>query len=292
MPATQGASPFLKWAGGKQALVDVLTAAFPASCGRYFEPFVGGGSIALTLARPHTVICDQNAWLIDTYLAVRDDWRRVAERLDGMVNTKQEFLRIRGLSPETLPPHERAAHLIYLNKTCFRGLFRVNRKGQFNVPYGAYDRRYYDPVNLEAVARVLNTFEIRHGDFELGLAGVERGDFVYLDPPYYKLGGYSDFNRYTPGQFRESDQVRLAAVCRALDDRGVQWAVSNSDTALVRELFSGFPMLEISARREINLKSASRDVCELLIKNYEPQATPEPRSSRRGEQDTQPALRW
>lgn len=272
MASACGANPFLKWAGGKQALVGVLTSAFPARFGRYYEPFVGGGSVALTLAHSRAVICDENTWLIDAYLAVRENWRRVADVLDGMVNTKREFLRVRAIRPETLPLYERAAHFIYLNKTCFRGLFRVNRRGQFNVPYGEYDRRYYDPKNLEAVATVLAEFEIRRGDFEFGLAGVERADFVYLDPPYFKLGGYSDFNRYTPGQFRQSDHVRLAAVCRELDERGVFWAVSNSDTPLVRDLFRGFYILELSARREINLKSASRNVCELLITNYEPRA--------------------
>lgn len=281
MMSARVAAPFLKWAGGKQALEDVLTKAFPARFGRYHEPFVGGGSIALTLALPDSVICDENTWLIDAYLAVRESWQRVADVLDGMVNSKREFLRVRAIKPETLPPHERAAHLIYLNKTCFRGLFRVNRKGQFNVPYGEYNRRYYDPDNLKAVAAVLAGFDIRCGDFEFGLAGVKRGDFVYLDPPYYKLGGYSDFNRYTPGQFRQSDHVRLAAACRELDERGVLWAVSNSDTSLVRDLFRGFHMLEISARREINLNSASRDVCELLITNYEPCAAHASNTARR-----------
>ena len=131
---------------------------------------------------------------------------------------------------------QRTAHLIYLNKTCFRGLFRVNRHGQFNVPYGQYDRRYYDPDNLSAVAAALAGVEIRRCDFELCLSDVTAGDFVYMDPPYYKLGGYSDFNRYTKDQFRQNDHFRLAALCRELDLRGVRWAVSNSDTDFVRRV--------------------------------------------------------
>ncbi len=163
---------------------------------------------------------------------------------------------------------QRAAHLIYLNKTCFRGLFRVNRHGQFNVPYGQYDRRYYDPDNLRAVAEVLQRVEIRHCDFELCLADVTAQDFVYMDPPYHKLGGYSDFNRYTKNQFRENDHTRLAAVCRELDLCGVRWAVSNSDTVFVRELFEGYRLVRIENRREINLNSGDRDIHELLIMNY------------------------
>lgn len=273
MTMTTIATPFVKWAGGKQALAPELTRHFPRKFRQFFEPFVGGGSVALSIAHKRTVICDANHWLIDTYQAIRDDWQQVAAVLDSLVNTKEEYLRIRRVDPATLDLPTRAAHFVYLNKTCFRGLYRVNQKGQFNVPYGAYQRRYYDPSNFAACSAVLQGFTIRHGDFEAGLEGVGPGDFVYLDPPYYKLGGYSDFNRYTPDQFREADHLRLAAVCRELDVRGVQWALSNSDTPLVRRLFDGFPLVSLTARREINLASAKRDISELLITNYEPAAS-------------------
>lgn len=210
---------------------------------------------------------DGNAWLIDTWEALRDDWRAVARELDTMVNTRDEFLRHRALAPDTLSPVARAALFIYLNKTCFRGLFRVNREGRFNVPWGAYDRRYYDADELRDAAAALHGVEFRRGDFELNLDGVGAGDFVYFDPPYYKLGGYSDFNRYTSAQFRDGDQLRLAALCRELDARGVRWALSNSDTDFVRRLYAGYRMVHVDARREINLKSAQRDVRELLVTN-------------------------
>jgi DNA adenine methylase len=170
--------------------------------------------------------------------------------------------------PYQLDLYHRAAHLIYLNKTCFRGLFRVNRNNQFNVPYGEYDRRYYCPLELAAVSSSLRGIEIRPGDFEHCLADASSGDFVYMDPPYHKLGGYSDFNRYTQDQFRDNDHVRFAAVCRELDDRKVLWAVSNSDTPFVRSLFAGYAMLPITNRREINLNAKNRDIDELLIINY------------------------
>jgi DNA adenine methylase len=262
------ARPVLKWAGGKQALAEQLIRFFPDSFSRYYEPFLGGGSVLLTLQPEKAIVGDQNHWLLDTYVALRTDHQRLARILNDLVNTKDEFERIRAIPPEDLDLFQRAAHLIYLNKTCFRGLFRVNRKGAFNVPYGAYDRRYYDPDNFEAVARCLSCVEIRYGDFEACLADVGAEDFVYLDPPYYKQGGYSDFDRYTKIKFRRHDHSRLAAVCRALDERGVRWALSNSDTPLVRSLFDGYTMVPIAGRREINLNSGSRDIVELLIMNY------------------------
>jgi DNA adenine methylase len=266
------AKPILKWAGGKQAIAPVLIGAF-SPCRRYFEPFLGGASVLLRLQpqlQPqHATAGDQNQWLIDTYIAVRQDWQRVAGHLDKLPNTKTDYLRIRAAAPASLEFYQRAAHLIYLNKTCFRGLFRVNQSNQFNVPYGDYDRRYYDPENLCAFASALQGVDLRSGDFELCLdatPGVTSGDFVYFDPPYYKLGGYSDFNRYTAGQFRENDHLRLAAVCRELDARGVHWAVSNSETEFVRRLFAGFQFRRINGRREI--APANRNVDELLITNY------------------------
>ena len=177
-------------------------------------------------------------------------------------------MKLRRKGPAALGLFERAALFIYLNKTCFRGLFRVNREGMFNVPYGAYKRRYFDPVVLHATAERLRGVTLRSGDFESSLHGVEAGDFVYFDPPYHKLGGYSDFNRYTPGQFREDDHLRLAAACRRLDSRGIRWAVSNSDTPFVRAAYRSFKMERLTGRREINLNSSRRDVPELLIRNY------------------------
>jgi DNA adenine methylase len=262
------ANPILKWAGGKQGLASTLVRFFPRRFRRYYEPFVGGGSVFFTVCAEEAVVGDLNGWLLDTYEAVRTNYRRVAQILDELVNSREEYLRIRKIDPATLDLHTRAAHLIYLNKTCFRGLFRVNRSGRFNVPYGEYDRRYYDPENLQAVAAVMKTVEMRRVDFELCLHDVTPDDFVYMDPPYYKLGGYSDFNRYTPGQFRETDHIRLAALCRELDRRGVRWAVSNSDTEFVGSLFDGYRVERLENRREINLNSQDRHVTELLIMNF------------------------
>jgi len=263
----RAARPILKWAGGKQALAARLVETFPARFDRYFEPFVGGASVFLALQPRRAVLCDRNAWLVETYRTVRDQAAEVARELRGLRNTREDYLRIRALDPCALPPARRAAQLVYLNKTCFRGLFRVNRQGRFNVPYGAYVRRYFDPGNLERFAAGLAGVELRCGDFEDGLAGITSRDFAYLDPPYHKLGGYSDFNRYTDEPFAEADHERLAATCRALHRLGVRWALTQSDTALVRRLFARFRCRRIAARREINLASRRRDIVELLITN-------------------------
>jgi len=268
MNTTLAAKPILKWAGGKQAIAEYLAAQFPSPTAVYFEPFVGGGSVLVAVGPKRAIVADMNEWLIDTYLAIREDWERVASILDGMRNTKSEYLRIRAIQPSTLDLFQRAAHLVYLNKTCFRGLFRVNQRNQFNVPYGGYDRRYYDRDNFEAFAAALKHVQVFCCDFELSIADAVARDFIYFDPPYYKLGGYSDFNRYTRLQFREKDHIRLAAVCRELDRKGVRWAVSNSDTAFVKTLFKGYRMSCVANRREINLRSQDRDISELLITNY------------------------
>lgn len=263
------ASPILKWAGGKRALAPTLLQLFPAEYHVYYDPFVGGGSILLALNPRSAVVSDENEWLIDTYREIRRNWQEVASELDTMINSREEYSKIRAIDPRSLPHPQRAAHLIYLNKTCFRGLFRVNRRGNFNVPYGAYDRRYYDPENLrEFAARLHGGIQLRCGDFEIGLDGITSADFAYLDPPYYKKGGYSDFNRYTSSKFGSNDHIRLAAVCRELDSRGIRWAASNSDTGFIRRLFRGFRIRKVSARREIKLQARERSISELIITNY------------------------
>lgn len=262
------AEPFIKWAGGKQALLSQILPHFPKSYDRYFEPFIGGGAVFFSINHPKAKINDENEWLIDTYTAVRDNYLGVARELDNLPNTKEDFLKIRAINPFSVSLEKRAAYFIYLNKTCFRGLFRVNKKGQFNVPYGEYQRRYYSLENLRAVSRALKNADFSVGDFEKSLIGITSNDFVYFDPPYFKLGGYSDFNRYTAGQFREPEHLRLASLCNELDAQDIKWAVSNSDTPFIREIFKGYRFERIQARREINLKSQDRDICELLILNY------------------------
>lgn len=262
------AEPILKWAGGKQIIARTLVEHFPKTYRRYFEPFVGGCSVALESGATAGVLNDQNEWLIDTYQAIRSDWRAVADVLDTLKNTEEEYYRIRVMNPKSMGQQERAAMLVYLNKTCFRGLFRVNRQNQFNVPYGRYDRRYYDPANLAAFAEFLHNFDLRVGDFEVALADATANDFIYLDPPYHRIGGYSDFNRYTSGKFKEIDHIRLRNMCTELHARGIRWVQSNSSTRFIRELYRDFAISEVTNRREINLNSQGRTITELVIKNF------------------------
>ena len=262
------AGPVLKWAGGKQGIADELVRHFPRSFGCYYEPFVGGASVFLSFGPPRAVLGDANEWLIDTYRAIREDHAAVARTLDGLVNTREEYLRIRAIHPEGLDLCRRAAHLIYLNKTCFRGLFRVNAQGRFNVPYGAYRRRTFDPANLAAVAEALALAELHCADFAATLERARTGDLVYLDPPYWPLGGWADFDRYTPGKFGAADHERLAEGCRKLAARGVRFVLSNSDVPQVRALYRGFRVERIAARREICLDAKRRAVAELVIRNF------------------------
>jgi DNA adenine methylase len=248
------AEPFVKWAGGKQALAATLIPFFPAEHGTYYEPFLGGGSVFFALAPRRSVLGDANAWLVETYAAVRDDWRAVAAELARLPNTREDFLRIRADDPSLLSGTERAARFVYLNKTCFRGLFRVNGEGRFNVPYGAYRRRTHDPDNLEAVAAALRGATLTSGDYGCTLATAAAGDFAYLDPPYWKLGGYADFDRYTPGKFRAKDHELLAARCRELD-RAASASCSRTATWPKSALSIGVSRSRPSAR---DARSASR----------------------------------
>lgn len=265
MKAEKAPSPFLKWAGGKQALADQILPLVPSSLQRWIEPFVGGGSLFFRLAPKAAILNDRNAWLMETYQAVRQDWREVARKLDRFINTEEEYLRIRAIDPKTLDPLTSAAHFIYLNKTCFRGLYRVNQKGHFNVPYGRYVRRSYDPLILEASARALADAELLSKDFAEVLDSATPADFVYLDPPYYPTSPTSDFDRYTPWKFGDQDHVRLASACRTLCKRGVPFLLSNSDVPRVRGLYEGFRIQALDVRREINLKAGRRSLTELLI---------------------------
>ena len=260
--------PFVKWAGGKQSIANKIILHFPSQYEKYFEPFIGGGSVFFSSKANKAVISDYNEWLITTYKAIRDFPLEVMEKLESYPNTEDYYYKIRSNDVSKLDLVEKASHFIYLNKTCFRGLFRVNKKGQFNVPYGRYQRKYFDRNEILTTSEYLRNIEIRCGDYELSLHDIGKEDFVYLDPPYFKQGGYSDFNRYTKDKFNHLDQIRLASVCQDLNKKGVRFLQSNSNTPFIRELYSDFKLIEIENRREINLKSSKRQITELLIKNY------------------------
>jgi DNA adenine methylase len=269
----RGALPLLKWAGGKRALLTDLLRYVPAEFPRYFEPFAGGATLFFNLAPQQALLADANPHLISLYETVRDQPQALMQALDRLqphVLDAEFYYQLRACQTDTLEPVQRAARLIYLNKTCYNGLYRENRRGQFNVPFGRYHRppALYNPDNLRAAAAVLAKATLLCSDFEQAVAGAEPGDFVYFDPPYVPLNATASFTRYTRASFGEPQQRRLAEVFRALAQRGCRVLLSNSDTPLVRALYSDFPCEVVRASRNINSRADGRaQIAELLICN-------------------------
>ncbi|MBN1771491.1 MAG: DNA adenine methylase [Deltaproteobacteria bacterium] len=274
--ATRGATkereprPFLKWAGGKGQLLEQYAPLFPKRYKRYLEPFVGGGAVFFHLRPPRAVLSDGNGELIDCFRAVREEVRAVVAALRLHRYERDHFYAVRALEPETLTLAERAARTIFLNRTCFNGLYRVNSKGRFNVPFGRYaNPTIVDPDNLRACSRVLRRARIECAPFQAVLGEARRGDFVYFDPPYHPRSKTSYFTSYGPGGFTADDQRELARVYATLDRRGVLVMLSNSDTPLIRELYRGFRVVEVQANRAINSKGGRRGaITELVVLNY------------------------
>lgn len=266
--------PFLKWAGGKRQLLPALLARTPdLKRARYHEPFVGGGALFFALRERSRLgqkgarLSDINAELINAYLVVRDRVEPLIRVLGGHRNDEQYFYAVRAQDPQRLDPVERAARLIYLNKTCFNGLFRENQRGAFNVPFGYYARPRLCPADtLRQASRALAGVTIEHAPFETVVPWARPGDFVYFDPPYVPVSRTSSFVNYSSGGFGEEDQVRLALVAATLCERGVNVLLSNSTAPLVRSLYAAFRVEPVEASRAINSQGARRGkIGELLI---------------------------
>ena len=266
-------TPFLKWAGGKGQLLDQLTRHFPSEFGTYFEPFVGGGAVFFHLRPQHAVLSDSNPDLIQAYEAVRDDPEGLMSALDtfrGRIITEELYYSVRRQNPRNLSALARAARTIFLNKTCFNGLYRVNSNGEFNVPFGSYKSpTLYVRENILAASLVLKNAELQVEDFRESCKAPRKGDFVYLDPPYDPLSKTSSFTDYTRGGFKEQDQRDLSEMFRELDRKGCRVMLSNSPTPMLRELYRDFKCMTLKARRAINCKGIGRGaVDELLVVNY------------------------
>lgn len=265
------ARPFLKWVGGKGRLVPDLLARMPSRYGAYYEPFVGGGALFFA-ASPHgsLYLSDASSELINLYTTIKTRVQDLIRELkgNGYVYDEKVFYAIRNETPSTAV--KRAARTIYLNKTCFNGLYRVNRKGSFNVPFGRYTNpTILDEENLRACAHALRMASIDRFDFAVSTKGALKNDFVYFDPPYVPLSETSDFTKYTAGGFTAADQERLAQEFRRLASRGVYVMASNSDTPLVRRLYKGFNIEEVQVGRTVNSKKGARGkVGELIIRSY------------------------
>ena len=264
------AAPLLKWAGGKRQLLPEIRKNVPAAFGRYFEPFVGGGAVFFDLFTESHVLAylgDANAELIVTYSAVRDDVDGVitALRAHARQHSEEHFYAVR--AQRVRAPSSVAARMIYLNRTCFNGLYRVNRRGEFNVPFGKYTNpTICDEDNLRACSRVLASAELVCADFASVVAVARKGDFAYFDPPYVPVSETGDFTSFTAAGFGPADQERLVQCARRLKETGVHVLLSNADLPAVRKIYAGFEMRRVEARRNINSKGGKRgDVGELLI---------------------------
>ena len=262
-------TPFLKWVGGKTSLLPELVKHVPPRTRRYHEPFVGGGALFFAVAPPRAVLSDMNAELIHCYAQVRDDVYGVLDVLARHIYERTHFEAVRAQDPKRLAAAERAARLIYLNKTCFNGLWRVNRSGRFNVPFGRYKNpAFCDPATLINASHALRGVELEEAPFEVSLPRAAPGDFVYLDPPYDPVSPTASFASYTAGGFNWEDQKRLFHACVTLNRRGVRFLMSNSATPRMRELWRGFEQRTVKAPRFINSKADGRGhVDELLVFN-------------------------
>ncbi len=270
--------PFVKWAGGKAQLTDELLVRTPESFRNYYEPFVGGGALFFSLYRADRIrrawLSDLNSELVDTYIAIRDD----VEALIGLLSTYRHdrdfFYKIRNYKPEELSLVERAARLLYLNKTCYNGLYRVNKQGQFNVPFGSYKSpKICDEPNLLAVSQALQGVKIACKSFETVARKASKQDLVYFDPPYEPLSKTANFTSYQKDGFTQDSQRLLRDVCHKLTKREAKVILSNSSAALIHELYgsNGFHIDEVQANRAINSNPAKRGkLTELIVTNYKP----------------------
>jgi DNA adenine methylase len=264
------AKPFLKWAGGKNQLLPEILARLPERFNRYFEPFIGGGAVLFALEPRRAFISDINETLINTYRCVKDRVGDVIEELGGFEANEEMYYAVRALDPQKLSPVEDAARFIYLNRTCFNGLYRVNRSGKFNVPFG----RYKNPTicntqRLLSVSEALEGVDIRVRDvFSLG-RDVRKGDLVYLDPPYDPISPTASFTSYAKTPFAKEEQKKLARLFKALAGKGAYVILSNSDTPFINELYQDFRIDKVSARRAINSRSDRRGrVSEVLVTSW------------------------
>lgn len=269
------ARPFLKWCGGKTKLLPVFESLYPKEFSWYIEPFLGGGAVFFHLWNlgklGDVILGDSNSDLVNVYREVRDRPRKLSRLLQEHkdLHSKEHYYEVRGTSPTSFPSRvAAAARFLYLNKTCFNGLYRVNRKGGFNVPFGQYKNpEIFNQRALLAASKALQGAKIFTDDFREIVGRVEPGDFVYLDPPYHSES--ASFTSYTANRFGEQDQQDLAWVCRRLDRLGCYWMLSNNDTKLIRKLYRKWNFTEVSARRTVDPKGdRKKPVSELVIRNY------------------------
>ncbi len=277
MAKDKRAVPFVKWAGGKRQLMESITPLLPKRISSYCEPFLGGGAVFFSIQPKKAVVNDLNQDLMLVYETIRDDVDALISSLQTHENTADYYYMMRDMDRDkkaysALSRVEKASRLLYLNKTCFNGLFRVNSSGEFNTPFGHYKNPNIvnEPV-LRAVSQYFSASSITFcsEDFSQTLERVGKGSFVYLDPPYDPLSGTANFTGYNQGGFGRAEQIRLKEACDRLTKRGVKFMLSNSATDFIRELYQAYDVTVVKAKRAINANARKRGaVEEVLIRNY------------------------
>lgn len=272
------AAPILKWVGGKRQLLDALTPLLPKKITAYCEPFIGGGAMLFHLQPDIAYVNDINSDLILVYNVVKNDVESLISALSEYKNESDFFYSVRDWDRDkqkynSLTDIERAARIVYLNKTCFNGLYRVNNSGEFNSPFGSYKNPNIvnDPV-LRAVSSYFNEADIYFTsmDYAKVLQTIPKGTFVYLDPPYDPVSATSNFTGYSRGGFSQADQIRLRECCDELDRRGIKFMLSNSSTDFIHEQYAAYNITVVQAKRAINSVASKRgDVDEVVVRNYE-----------------------
>ncbi|WP_303961864.1 Dam family site-specific DNA-(adenine-N6)-methyltransferase [Succinatimonas hippei] len=268
--------PFIKWAGGKRRTLNQLLFFMPDRISSFVEPFVGSGCVYFALNAPKSIINDSNEELINTYIQIRDNLDELKTLLRSYPYDKDFFLKIRALDRDpdflSLPKVQRAARFIYLIKTCFNGLYRVNSKNYFNTPFGKYtDPKICDDEVLDAAHNYMhkNKTDIRCGHFYDLLDDIDSDAFVYLDPPYFPIAEKS-FTSYQPNQWTEENDYELFEFCKELDKRGIRFMLSNSTAPFIIDLYKNFEMEMINATRSINASGSTRgQIKEIIITNYD-----------------------
>jgi len=267
--------PFLKWAGGKRQLISQMDPLFPKNFNKYIEPFVGGGAIFFYLLPKRAILMDINQELINVYNVIKNNIKALIKSLKKHVNKREYYYKIRNLDREpsiyeNLSNVEKASRTIYLNRCCYNGLYRVNSKGQFNVPFGRYKNpQFCDEKNLIAVHKALKNVEIVNASFEKCLDFAEKNDFIYLDPPYVPISNSSNFTSYTKDSFGREDQIKLYHIFKALDERGCKVMLSNSYNEFILNLYKDYKIKILQAKRAINSDAKKRgEIKELLITNF------------------------
>ena len=274
--------PFVKWVGGKRQLLKQFRLrdlyppeGFNSEKARYFEPFVGGGAVFFDLLPKKAFLSDLNSELVITYNVIKNDVEKLITSLKKQKYNKEYFLSVRLKNPEKLSDLQVATRFIFLNRTCFNGMYRVNSKGGFNVPFGKYENPLIsDEKNLRKVSMVLQDVEIKHQDYKQVLKKAKKGDFVYFDPPYHPVSKTAAFTSYTSQGFGEKEQLELRDTFLELHKRGCFVMLSNSDASFINKIYSeikkyGIKVNKVKAGRAINSRASGRGkILEVLVTNY------------------------